>query len=44
MLTHIETCSTSLDDHKGIYTNPVIQQVINETLFKNRNDDAICWE
>ncbi|KAI6124751.1 hypothetical protein EDD16DRAFT_1474985, partial [Pisolithus croceorrhizus] len=26
-----------------LYTNPVIQQIINEVLFKNKSDDAIKW-
>ncbi|KAI6116472.1 hypothetical protein F5141DRAFT_989493, partial [Pisolithus sp. B1] len=34
---------TYLDKHTGLYTNPVIQQVINEVLFKNKSDDGIKW-
>ncbi|KAI5983668.1 hypothetical protein EDD15DRAFT_2139840, partial [Pisolithus albus] len=34
---------SSLDEHTGPYTNPAIQQVINEVLFKNKSDDAIKW-
>ncbi|KAI6027783.1 hypothetical protein PISMIDRAFT_118422, partial [Pisolithus microcarpus 441] len=34
---------SSLDEHTGLYTNPAIQQVINEVLFKNKSDDAIKW-
>ncbi|KAI6025349.1 hypothetical protein BKA83DRAFT_3998341, partial [Pisolithus microcarpus] len=34
---------SSLDEHTGLYTNPVIQQVINEVLFKNKSDDGIKW-
>ncbi|KAI6000081.1 hypothetical protein EDD15DRAFT_2488240 [Pisolithus albus] len=36
-------CSSSLDKHTGLYTNPAIQQVINEVLFKNKSDDGIKW-
>ncbi|KAI6016493.1 hypothetical protein EDC04DRAFT_2518927, partial [Pisolithus marmoratus] len=32
---------SSLDKHTGLYTNPAIQQVVNEVLFKNKSDDAI---
>ncbi|KAI6102813.1 hypothetical protein F5141DRAFT_1217343 [Pisolithus sp. B1] len=35
---------SSLDEHTSLYTNPVIQQVINEVLFKNKSDNAIKWE
>ncbi|KAI6016998.1 hypothetical protein BKA83DRAFT_96632 [Pisolithus microcarpus] len=35
--------SSSLDEHTGLYTNPAIQQVINEVLFKNKSDDGIKW-
>ncbi|KAF8545786.1 hypothetical protein OG21DRAFT_1428654 [Imleria badia] len=34
----------TLDKHTGLYTNPAIQQLINEVLFKNKGDDALCWE
>ncbi|KAI5990446.1 hypothetical protein EDD15DRAFT_2369863 [Pisolithus albus] len=34
---------SSLDEHTGLYTNPAIQQVINEVLFKNKSDDGIKW-
>ncbi|KAH7917335.1 hypothetical protein BV22DRAFT_1135495 [Leucogyrophana mollusca] len=33
----------SEDEHKGIYANKGIQQVINETLFKNKHDEGITW-
>ncbi|KAI6020791.1 hypothetical protein PISMIDRAFT_102709 [Pisolithus microcarpus 441] len=35
---------SSLHKHTGLYTNPAIQQIINEVLFKNKLDDAIKWE
>ncbi|KAI6016623.1 hypothetical protein PISMIDRAFT_116936, partial [Pisolithus microcarpus 441] len=38
------THGSSLDEHTGLYTNPAIQQIINEVLFKNKSDDAIKWE
>ncbi|KAI6110745.1 hypothetical protein EDD17DRAFT_1449759, partial [Pisolithus thermaeus] len=37
------TWGSSLNEHTGLYTNPVIQQVINEVLFKNKLDDSIKW-
>ncbi|KAI6101850.1 hypothetical protein F5141DRAFT_962373, partial [Pisolithus sp. B1] len=36
-------CGSSVNEHTGLYTNPVIQQIINEVLFKNKSDDAIKW-
>ncbi|KAH7905273.1 hypothetical protein BJ138DRAFT_1017948, partial [Hygrophoropsis aurantiaca] len=32
-----------LDEHKGIYANKAIQQIINETLYKNKHDEGITW-
>ncbi|KAI5991270.1 hypothetical protein EDD15DRAFT_2169406, partial [Pisolithus albus] len=37
------TRGATLDDHKGIYANPAIQQVINEVLFKNKADGGLIW-
>ncbi|KAF8549496.1 hypothetical protein OG21DRAFT_1421186 [Imleria badia] len=37
------TRGPSLDEHKGIYMTPAIQQVINDVLFKNKGDDGIRW-
>ncbi|KAI6023529.1 hypothetical protein PISMIDRAFT_114802, partial [Pisolithus microcarpus 441] len=34
---------SSLDEHTSLYTNPVIQQVVNKVLFKNKLDDGIKW-
>ncbi|KAI5995412.1 hypothetical protein EDD15DRAFT_2365577 [Pisolithus albus] len=34
---------SSVDEHSGLYTNPAIQQIINEVLFKNKSDDAVKW-
>ncbi|KAH7904076.1 hypothetical protein BJ138DRAFT_965792, partial [Hygrophoropsis aurantiaca] len=34
---------TSIDEHKGIYGNKAIQQVINELLYKNKHDEGITW-
>ncbi|KAF8133435.1 hypothetical protein EV363DRAFT_1083436, partial [Boletus edulis] len=34
----------TLDKHTGHYTNPAIQKLINEMLFKNKSDNALCWE
>ncbi|KIK17207.1 hypothetical protein PISMIDRAFT_15275 [Pisolithus microcarpus 441] len=34
---------SSVDEHTGLYTNPMIQQIINEVLFKNKSDNAIKW-
>ncbi|KAI6017732.1 hypothetical protein PISMIDRAFT_14852 [Pisolithus microcarpus 441] len=34
---------SSIDEHTSLYTNPAIQQIINEVLFKNKSDDAIKW-
>ncbi|KIK11256.1 hypothetical protein PISMIDRAFT_123020 [Pisolithus microcarpus 441] len=39
----LKLVSSSLDEHTGLYTNPAIQQVINEVLFKNKSDDGIKW-
>ncbi|KAI5999555.1 hypothetical protein EDD15DRAFT_2193615 [Pisolithus albus] len=36
-------CGSSVDEHSGLYTNPAIQQIINEVLFKDESDDAVKW-
>ena len=42
VLTHFSR-PAYLDKYNGLYTHPAIQQLISEVLFKNKNDDAVCW-
>ncbi|KAG8220263.1 hypothetical protein J3R82DRAFT_1331 [Butyriboletus roseoflavus] len=41
---YVKIHGTTIDQHRRIYAEPVIQQVISKSLFKNKNDIAICWK
>ncbi|KIK26764.1 hypothetical protein PISMIDRAFT_94290 [Pisolithus microcarpus 441] len=44
LVSELKEDSAFIFRHTGLYTNPAIQQIINEVLFKNKSDDAIKWE
>lgn len=33
----------SIDEHKGLYKHPLLQLLINDVLFKHKNDIAVQW-
>lgn len=38
-----QTRGPSVDEHSGPYDHPAIQRVINDVLFKSKNDEGIKW-